>query len=95
MKPQYPFQPLALVGNSFSDAYFAALSRAAHATMPQCAYCNADLTKRHRLTDGSMYWCDEAHRQAWVSVRIDDKHRRWLIERGWSLERWVAAQGQK
>jgi hypothetical protein len=91
MADQHPYQPQALVGNQFSDAYFAALRQRANPTATKCAHCGASLLNRSRLSDGAMVWCDAGHRELWIKKQAEGTMFRSMVEHGWSKERWAAA----
>lgn len=91
---QFPFQPPALVGNPFSDAYFGALFRQRPEGVASCAHCRAQLLDR-KLTDGVLSWCDAAHRELWARNQRDGRDQLSLVERGMSADRWAAAHPHK
>lgn len=87
----FPNQPQSLVGNTFSDAYFGALARRGMSNERfVCAYCDKALATR--VTNGELAWCDAGHMELWLRQQRDKSVAQALMERGWSPERWQAAQ---
>ena len=84
------YQPLALRGNPFSDAYYAALRRVGGAVTPPCAYCGARLGPAPYVSDGQFSWCSAGHRTLWARQEVNKQLGRSLVERGWTPERWAA-----
>lgn len=84
--------------NSITDAYFNALKVAARGTpfaasamVPkECQSCGKP-TGQTRLSDGVTSWCGPACRDAAAKKNVDEACLRYLIERGWTAERWAAA----
>ena len=81
----HPTQPLASVGNSVSDTYFATLSKLEGRTMamqsPTCAWCGAE-TVGPRLSDGVRSWCHVGCQQNWIKARVEKNRARAAVERG-------------
>lgn len=81
-------QPRALVGNTFSDAYFTALRQRAASRSYKCAYCGTDLSNKSRVSDGVTAWCDHGHRELWINREAMNNHKREMVGQGWTKERW-------
>lgn len=85
------YQPPQLRGNPFSDAYFEALGGLR--PDPACAHCGS--SRGTRVTDGVTNWCDDDHRQLWIEAKVNAERMKFLVERGWSPERWEAARAAR
>jgi hypothetical protein len=81
----HPMQPLASVGNSVCDTYFATLSKLEGRTMamqaPTCAWCGAE-TVGTRLSDGVRNWCHVGCQQNWIKACAEQNRARAAAERG-------------
>lgn len=82
---KHGLQPEALVGNSFSDAYFAALGRiegrSPSLRAPKCSFCGEE-TLGARVTDGARAWCNAGCQQRWIKARAEKIRARDVAENG-------------
>ena len=80
MSTQNPFQPQALIGNPYSDAYFGSFRQQMRVAAPVCAFCHAALPDT-RMSDGKLAWCHEGHFNLWNKWQQDEKLRREMINK--------------
>ncbi|MGA8610365.1 MAG: hypothetical protein WB760_01355 [Xanthobacteraceae bacterium] len=70
--PKNPLQPIALYENSFSNAYFGALSKAEEGRRvtlmnPKCSCCGKE-TVGTRISDGAKVWCGAGCHQKYATA---------------------------
>jgi hypothetical protein len=81
--PKNPLQPIALFDNSYSNAYFGALSKAEgrRATLmnPKCSCCGRE-TVGTRISDGAKVWCDAGCQQKYATALAERNRARAIAE---------------
>jgi len=79
------WQPAALCGNSYSDAYFTALSKAEGRSLslqtPKCSSCGRE-TVDSRVTDGVRAFCDAGCQQRYATAMAERNRARAIAENG-------------
>ena len=91
-EPRHPWQPAALVNNSYSSAYFSALSKAENRVnnslqVPRCCSCGRE-TIGSRLSDGARVWCDAGcHQRYAAAIAEKNKARDIAVNGGLPLSR--------
>ncbi len=80
--PKNPLQPSALYGNSFSNAYFGALSKAEGRGLslksPKCCCCGKETGTR--ISDGTKAWCDAGCHQKYATALAERNRARAIAE---------------